>query len=335
VKKQKELWYVKALPKSLAGPSTPFRFDVLAQLTNNPARITLYELLRLSKSTRDARREALADAEVFVTQIPAACEEKDDSLCHYASKQFSYITFTPEDMQVKGNHDRLLYYTGYVGSSEVSRIQVNLGSALSIISHRVMQHFATPTHRLSITQTTIYGFNTNSTHPIGKIKFRCQIGDLKFEMTCYIIDTDTSYNLLLGRPWIHCNAIVLFTLHQEMKYIGEARKVRTLIFERHSFKGIENYFTDSLLYQEFLEVDENPHPEEPISRNEADMEPEEDECLWEINPIVMSIGKLSSDTTTNVEGKWFINEDLDLVYFSIFASDSVPSDTSTNIDNDL
>ena len=71
MKKQKELWYVKALPKSLAGPSTPFRFDVLAQLTNNPARITLYELLRLSKFTRDALKEAIADAKVFVTQIPA------------------------------------------------------------------------------------------------------------------------------------------------------------------------------------------------------------------------------------------------------------------------
>jgi len=64
------------------------------------------------------------------------------------------------------------------------------------------------------------------------------------------------------------------------------------------------------------------------------MEPEEDECLWKINPLVMSIGKLSSDTTANVEGEWFINEDLDLAYFSIFASDSIPSDTSTDVDSD-
>jgi len=67
LEKQKELWYVKALPKNGAGPSTPFRFDVLAQLANIPARITLYEILRLFKSTRDALREALADAKVLVT----------------------------------------------------------------------------------------------------------------------------------------------------------------------------------------------------------------------------------------------------------------------------
>ena len=62
VEKQKELHYFKALPKDNAeGSSTPYRFDVLAQLANIPTRITLYELLRLSKSIREALREALAD----------------------------------------------------------------------------------------------------------------------------------------------------------------------------------------------------------------------------------------------------------------------------------
>jgi len=80
------------------GPSTLFHFDVLAQLSNIPARITLYELLRLFKYTRDTLREALADAEVFITQIPAMCGEEEGRHCHHTSKQFSYITFTLEDM---------------------------------------------------------------------------------------------------------------------------------------------------------------------------------------------------------------------------------------------
>ena len=62
--KQKELHYAKALQKDDARPLTPFRFDVLAQLANILAQVTLYELLRLIKSTREALREALADSEV-------------------------------------------------------------------------------------------------------------------------------------------------------------------------------------------------------------------------------------------------------------------------------
>ena len=106
--------------------------------------------------------------------------------------------------------------------------------------------------------------------------------DLRPEVTCYVIDADTLYNLLLGRPWIHRNSIVPSTLHQVMKYVDEDEKVRTLIAERHPFKEVENYFTESLLYQDSLETDENPQPEEPDSDIEADIEPEaEEECLWE------------------------------------------------------
>jgi len=59
VEKQKELKFSKALPKeNTKGSTTPYRFDVLAQLANILARITLYELLRLPKSTGEALREA-------------------------------------------------------------------------------------------------------------------------------------------------------------------------------------------------------------------------------------------------------------------------------------
>ena len=57
-----------------------FRFDVLAQLANIPNRITLYELLRLSKSTREALREAHANFEIFLAQIPAMPEEEAMSI---------------------------------------------------------------------------------------------------------------------------------------------------------------------------------------------------------------------------------------------------------------
>ena len=72
VEKQKETQYAKALPKDKAeGTSAPYSVNVLAQLANILARITLYELLRLSKSTREALRESLADVEVFIAQISA------------------------------------------------------------------------------------------------------------------------------------------------------------------------------------------------------------------------------------------------------------------------
>ena len=104
---------------------------------------------------------------------------------------------------------------------------------------------------------------------MGKINLKCQIGDLRSEVTCYVIDADKSYNLLLGHLWIHRHSIIPSTLHQVMKYADEG-VVKTLIVEKHSFKGIEKYFTDSLFYQDSLETVEDLSPEDPDSGNEAD-----------------------------------------------------------------
>ena len=121
---------------------------------------------------------------------------------------------------------------------------------------------------------------------MGKIKLRYQIGDLGYDVVLHHW-RDTSYNLLLWRQWIHRNAIVPSIFHQVMKYSNKG-VVRTLITERYPFKGVENYFTDSLLYQVPLEAAENPSPEDSYSISEADTELEaEEECLWEINPIIL------------------------------------------------
>jgi len=82
-------------------------------------------------------------------------------------------------------------------------------------------------------------------------------------------------------------------------------------------------------------MNENPQPEEPDSGNEADTEPEaEEECMWELNPLVTSINKLNVNNTADDVGEWYINKEVNLAYFSVFATDSVSSDTSTGVDND-
>ena len=120
----------------------PFRFDILVQLANIPARITVHELLRLSKETREALRDALANSESFLIHMPKT--PRDDTQpscpeCHHVQLKVLAITFTAEDMLLKDNkHDRPLYYTGYIGSTCIERVQVDPGSALSIIPKRLL-----------------------------------------------------------------------------------------------------------------------------------------------------------------------------------------------------
>ena len=111
-----------------------------------------------------------------------------------------------------------------------------------------------------------------------KIKLRCQIGDLRSEVMCYVIDADTSYSLLLRRPWIHHNSIILSTLHQVMKYADEDGEMRTLIAEKHPFTGVEIYFTDSStkILSRLLRI---PVKKTPTLATKADTEPEPEEVF--------------------------------------------------------
>lgn len=77
ISKPKEARFDKSLCKRTADDLTvPFKFDVLVQLTNFPAYITMHNLLHLSKETRDALKEALADSELLLTQtlLPVGIE---------------------------------------------------------------------------------------------------------------------------------------------------------------------------------------------------------------------------------------------------------------------
>ena len=127
-------------------------------------------------------RDALADLESFLSQVPSNSTNDRGTpcpQCHLVQQHVPSITFTSEDMLLKNNkHDRLLYYTGYIDSTCDERIQVYSGSALSIVPKRLLYFLGISLNRLLTMTTTLYAFNAGSTHPLGKIRLRYQIGDV-------------------------------------------------------------------------------------------------------------------------------------------------------------
>ena len=179
-----------------------------------------------------------------------------------------------------------------------------------------MHFLGIPLHSLSKMVTMIYVFNAGSSRPLGKIRLKCQIGDLRSEMTCYVIDADTLYNMLLGRPWIHANWIVPSTLHQCFKYVDDMDcTVKTVFADTQPFKGVENYFTDAVFYLDTHSTAAEDLPD-PDSGEEADGE---DDFL--LDSSVSNFGNLNcnDDTTVDIDDEWVINENIIFDY-----SDCVP-----------
>jgi len=70
---------------------------------------------------------------------------------------------------------------------------------------------------------------------MGAVTLPLRFGELMNHVKFYIIDADTSYKALIGRPWLHENNAVPSTLHQCIKYIKDG-KVKQIKGDAHPFE---------------------------------------------------------------------------------------------------
>jgi len=80
--------------------------------------------------------------------------------------------------------------------------------------------------------------------------------------------------------------------------------VRKVFAETQSFKGVENYFTDSLFYQETSKVTKEPLPDDIDNGNEADSESEkETTATFVMEPLVANLDDLYCNNTIENDGE--------------------------------
>ena len=75
------------------------------------------------------------------------------------------------------------------------------------------------------TKTVVRAFDGTRREVTGEIEIEMQIGPCTFTVEFQVMDISSSYNCLLGRPWIHIARAVPFTLHQKIKFVTNGQLV--------------------------------------------------------------------------------------------------------------
>ncbi|KAL0420666.1 UNVERIFIED_CONTAM: hypothetical protein Slati_3089500 [Sesamum latifolium] len=153
------------------------------------------------------------------------------------------LSFTDEDLLLGSKpHNRPLFVLGFIQEQRVNRILIDGGSAVNIMPKTTMKKMGITSEDLSRSRLTIQGFDQGTQRAVGMTWLDLTVGELKASTLFHVIDARTSYNLLLGRPWLHENGVVPSTLHQCFKYIknGEIVKVDADIEEVYPKAPIEN-----------------------------------------------------------------------------------------------
>ncbi|KAL4650239.1 hypothetical protein ACB092_01G073000 [Castanea dentata] len=217
--------------------------ETLSSLEQLKFQVDKVEPSQSSTSPKEGIIQALKEPKIYT---PCTNTLQQTQECFACSPD---LTFTDEDLLIGPKpHNRPLYVSGYVREQKIDRILIDGGSAINILSKMTMRRLGLAMEELSHSRLVIQGFNQGGQRAIGMIHLELIIGELTSNVLFHVIDSKTTYNMLLGRPWIHGNGIVLSTLHQCLKYLqGGIKKVDA---DLKPFSKTEAHFADAKFYVE-------------------------------------------------------------------------------------
>ena len=191
------------------GPS-----ETLTSLEEFQSRVDEVEPLQSSTPPKEVLTQAPEKPEMCT---PSTNTRQQTQECYACSPD---LTFTDEDLLLGSKpHNRPLYVSGYAREQKIDRILIDGGSAVNILPKMTIRRLGLTMEELSHSRLVIQGFNQGGQRAIGMIHLILIIGELTSNVLFHFIDAKTTYNMLLGRPWIHGNGIVPSTLHQCFKYL--------------------------------------------------------------------------------------------------------------------
>ncbi|KAL0455857.1 UNVERIFIED_CONTAM: hypothetical protein Slati_0924900 [Sesamum latifolium] len=163
-------------------------------------------------------------------------------------ESMSVMTFTDEDLLLDSkSHNKPLFVTCYAREQKVNRILIDGGSAVNILPLRIMKELGISMDELTNSRLMIQGFNQGGQRALGIIRMNLLMKDMFSTALFHVIDAKTSYNMLLGRPWLHENGVVPSTWHQCFKYSRDGI-VKKVLADDKPFTEVESYFADAKYY---------------------------------------------------------------------------------------
>ncbi|XP_060190648.1 uncharacterized protein LOC132619910 [Lycium barbarum] len=136
---------------------------------------------------------------------------------------------------------------GFAREQKVIRILIDGGSGVNILPIHTMKELGIAMEDLFASRLMIQGFNKGGQRAIGAIKVDLTIGELQSSAWLHVIDARTSYNILLGRPWVHENKVIPFTYHQCLKYHEDGVE-KKIMADDNPFTEAEAHFADAKFY---------------------------------------------------------------------------------------
>ncbi|KAK9682792.1 hypothetical protein RND81_10G096600 [Saponaria officinalis] len=201
---------------SSTDPSAPSKGieDVLQkQLLKTKADISVWQLLRDSDEHREAFFAALRNV---VTNPDVSPNQVVNHISTYWLPKA--VTFSDSDLPVFGSdHNLALYVNVECRKKNLPVTLIDNRSAVNVLPLSTAYLLGLKDEDFTPCNEGVRAFDGTRRNIKGTISLRIKTGPVERKTDFQVIDVAPSYNMLLGRPWIHAVQAITSTLHQKVK----------------------------------------------------------------------------------------------------------------------
>ena len=192
--------------------------EILRQLCTTQARISIWSLLASFNTHRNALIRALSQIGVDTTTTP-------EGLIHFlTADRATCITFSDNDLPPEGlSHVRPLFIDVACLGRRVPSVLLDNGSALNVCPLVTAIALGFSPSDFGPSTQTVKAYDGTQRTVMGTLNTHVMIGPVIYSILFQVLRIQSSFNLLLGRPWIHEAGVIPSSLHQKVKFIHEGR----------------------------------------------------------------------------------------------------------------
>jgi hypothetical protein len=111
-------------------------------------------------------------------------------------------------------HLKALYLKGYINGQPVNKMLIDTGAAVNIMPYSVLRRLGQSAGDLIKTNITLSVFNSQTSEAQCVLSVDLTVENKTIPTSFFIVNSKSTYNILLGRDWIHANCCIPSTMHQ-------------------------------------------------------------------------------------------------------------------------
>jgi hypothetical protein len=111
-------------------------------------------------------------------------------------------------------HLKAPYLKGYINGHPVNKMLVDTGAAVNIMPYSVLRRLGCSAEDLIKTNVTLSDFNGQASEAQGVLNVDLTVGSKTVPTSFFIVNSKSTYTVLLRRDWIHANCCIPSMMHQ-------------------------------------------------------------------------------------------------------------------------